>query len=80
MKLPIPKCIYDYNQHMGGVDVADQLRSYYTNLHRSYRTWWPLFVYTLELAVCNCYLIARAHNRHSGSQCDFRINLVNQLV
>ena len=31
--MPIPLYIDDCNQHMGGVDVADQLRSYYkTNL------------------------------------------------
>ena len=28
-KMPIPLCIEDYNQPMGGVDIADQLRSYY---------------------------------------------------
>jgi len=28
--LSIPKMIDDYNHHMGGVDIADQLRSYYS--------------------------------------------------
>ena len=27
--LPIPKIIDDYNHHMGGVDIADQLCNYY---------------------------------------------------
>ena len=28
--LSIPTCIDDYNQFMGGIDIADQYRSYYT--------------------------------------------------
>jgi hypothetical protein len=28
-EMPIPVCVDDYNHHMGGVDQADQLRSYY---------------------------------------------------
>ena len=28
-EMPISICIEDYNQHIGGVGVADQLRSYY---------------------------------------------------
>ena len=27
--MPIPCFIEDYNHHMGGGDIADQLRSYY---------------------------------------------------
>ena len=29
MTVPIPACISLYNMYMGGVDTADQLRSYY---------------------------------------------------
>ena len=28
-EMPIPLCIEDYNQHMGGADIADELRTYY---------------------------------------------------
>ena len=27
-EMPIPLCIEDNNRHMGGVNIADQLRSY----------------------------------------------------
>ena len=40
--LEIPAFIDDYNHYMGGVDQADQLRSYYTTLRRHNKTWKPL--------------------------------------
>ena len=35
--LPIPEFIDDYNYHMGSVDIADLLRSYYTTQQRCHR-------------------------------------------
>ena len=40
--LEIPAFIDDYNHYMGGMDQADQLRSYYTILRRHNKTWKPL--------------------------------------
>jgi hypothetical protein len=53
----IPACIYDYNQHMGGVDVADQLRCYYETHLTSRRTWYPLFFWALDTGIINAFLI-----------------------
>ena len=36
--MPIPYCIDDYDHHMGGVDIADQLGSYYDTQFASFRT------------------------------------------
>ena len=41
-EVPIPLCIEDYNQHMGGADIADQLRSYYDTQLTLFHTWWPM--------------------------------------
>ena len=38
-EMPIPLYIEDYSQHMGGVDIADQLRSYYDTQLTLFRTW-----------------------------------------
>jgi hypothetical protein len=35
-ELPIPIFIDDYNHYMGGVDIADQLRSYYSTQRTSF--------------------------------------------
>ncbi|KAF2801251.1 uncharacterized protein BDZ99DRAFT_349403, partial [Mytilinidion resinicola] len=54
-ELDIPDFIEEYNLFMCGVDVADQLRSYY-NTERTYRkTWKPLFSFLLDTVVGNCY-------------------------
>lgn len=41
--LAILTLIDDYNHYMGGVDIGDQLRAYYTTQLRSRRNWLPLF-------------------------------------
>ncbi|KAG9070704.1 hypothetical protein KI688_008243 [Linnemannia hyalina] len=55
--LPIPKIIDDYNHHMNGVDIADQLRSYYSTQLRTYRAWAPIFFWLLDTTIINAYLI-----------------------
>ena len=41
--LPISKIIDNYNHNMGGVDVADQLRIYYSTQLTISQTWMPYF-------------------------------------
>jgi len=42
-ELRIPCFIDDYNQHMGGVDLANQFRESYETHRATLRNWWPLF-------------------------------------
>ena len=39
-EMPIPLCIDDYNQHIGGVNIADQLRGYRINSDASSAPYW----------------------------------------
>jgi Transposase IS4 len=58
--LAIPRLIDEYNHHMGGVDIANQLReSYSTHNRRQKRYWKPLFLWLLDLAITNSYLISQ---------------------
>jgi len=57
--LLIPSLIDDYNQYMGGVDIADQLRSYYTTHLRGRRNWLPLFYWLLDTTPVNSYIFYR---------------------
>jgi len=85
--LPIPEFIDDYNYHMGSVNIADQLRSYYSTQQRCRRNWLPLFYWLLDTSLVNAYRIQRTINSHSGSprklqseHFHFRSEVVDQLI
>ena len=58
-EMPIHLCIEDYNRHMGGVDIADQLRSYYDTQLTSFCTWWPMLCWAYDTMITNAYVIFR---------------------
>jgi hypothetical protein len=80
-ELPIPTCIHNYNQFMGGVDIADQYRSYYTTQLVQRRNWLPIFFWILDTALVNSFIIYRDFlNLNTESGCpitykDFNIKL-----
>jgi hypothetical protein len=53
--LLIPCFIDDYNQHMGGVDLANQFRELYETHRPTCRNWWPLFYWLIDIACVNSY-------------------------
>jgi len=82
-KLPIPSFINDYNYHMGSVDIADQLRSYYSTQQRASRNWYPLFYWLLDTSIVNAYRLLRTLYPHQKSQTKhylFRERLANKLI
>lgn len=81
-ELPMPRAIDDYNQHMGGVDIADQLRQYYTVQMRSLRNWYPLFLWLLDSSIINAYILRCLHTtiKNKDSHRLFRMNLYDQLL
>jgi len=65
-ELAIPRLIDAYNHHMGGVDIANQLRANYsTHTRRQKRHWKALFLWLLDLAITNAYLLSP---RETGSR------------
>jgi len=62
----------------GGVDIADQLRSYYHTQLAGRRLWLPLFFWLLDTAIVNSYIIYRMYNP-SASQEQFRIDMSKAL-
>jgi hypothetical protein len=78
-KLLIPKIIDDYNHHMNGVDVADQLRSYYNTQQTVRRNWMPLFFWLLDTVIINSYRITRTLGS-TYAQKEFRHELIWDLI
>lgn len=80
--IAIPRAVNDYNCHMGGVDIADQLRQYYTVQMRTSRTWIPLFLWLLDTSIINAFIIWKLHHRVTSrrAHADFRLMLVTGLL
>jgi len=55
--LPISEFIDNYSYNIGGVDIVDQLRSYYSTLKPSHPNWLPLFYWLLDTLLVNPYRI-----------------------
>ena len=56
--LAIPQFIDMYNHFIGGVDQADQLRSYYSTQHRHNKNWKALWHFLLVTTMTNYFKIA----------------------
>ncbi len=81
----------DYNAHMGGVDLADQHKSYYS-VGRKARRWWKYIMwYIFTLSIKNAHLVRQASNITGLSAADrskhlkqthkqFRRDLVELLI
>ena len=74
-----------YNRGMDGVDLNDQLKSYYPS-GRSGKKWWrKVLWYLLDVTICNSFLVEKlsphsAFHRTRHTQLQFRIQLAKQLI
>ena len=66
---------------MGGVDIADQLRSYYNTQLTSFRTWWPMLFWALDTMLTNAYLIySDIEGTPNISHKEFRLQCTWELI
>lgn len=64
---------------MGSVDIADQLRSYFSTQRVTQRNWQPFFYWLLDTAIINSYRLARTNGSHI-SHTNFWSSLVTGLL
>lgn len=64
----IPMCVANYNANIGGVDLNDQLHTYYSVGRKSMKWWRCCFWYLLEVALVNAYVVYISMPRPEGTK------------
>ena len=89
LQLNQPKCIQDYNAHMGGVDVFDQHVAAYRSLRKTNKYWRTIALDFLDAVAVNSYILftlsrkadpERFKRPRQYDASDFRQNLICQLA
>ena len=77
-----PQCIVEYNRHMGGVDLSDQMISYYSFSHRTVKWWKRVFFHLIDTTIVNAYILYSQSTQSSRklTHVNFRIELAKGLL
>ena len=85
-----PTSVKLYNQYMGGVDLADQLRNTYTCSRKSAHKWYMrLFWFFLETSIINAFILMQESPNHAAARNktqkklahkEFRLQLARDLI
>ncbi|XP_015189652.1 PREDICTED: piggyBac transposable element-derived protein 4-like [Polistes dominula] len=67
-----PGCIFDYNQHMKGVDRADQYLSYYPIFRKTLKWFKKVALYLFNCGLLNAFKVYRHMNESCGKTREFR--------
>ena len=85
-----PESVKLYNQYMGGVDLADQLRNAYSCSRKSAHKWYMcLFWFFLETSIINAFILMQESPNHTPARNrtqrklahrEFRLQLAKELI
>ena len=71
-----------YTAQMGGVDRADQLRSFYFSGWQSRKWYRYIFWFLFNLSICNSFVLANVYRgrQRKRTMLEFRLKLAKQLI
>lgn len=79
-----PESFKLYNQYMGGVDLADQKRKYYSISRKSMKWWYYLFWFLIDTTIVNSFIVMTVTHfpqpQRPQTLRDFKMKLIEQLV
>ena len=80
-----PRQAISYNSFMGGVDLSDQLRSYFTCQRKAEKWWKQLLFFLLDIAAVNAWVIYQEsrdipNNEKMTRHGHFQMRLAEQLI
>ena len=79
-QVDVPQVVSDYQKHMKGVDLCDQLVSYYMAPHKSLKWWRRLFFYFTQVSMINAHILAKADNTECIPLLRFIEEVANGLI
>lgn len=75
---PLP--IVEYNKYMGGIDLQDQMMSYYPYLKKTLFWYKKLGVHILQLLLFNSYVIFCKYSGRKMAFYDYRLAVIEDLL
>jgi hypothetical protein len=64
VQVPAPSIVRLYNDHMNGVDTADQIRTQLPTYRQSKKWWLYMFWFLFDLAIANAFIVMRESPTH----------------
>lgn len=81
LEIKCPMAVKLYNQYMGGVDLADNLRKTYSCSRKGIKWYFRIFYYLLDTAVVNAFILYKETKRRPDmTQKEFRLILADEMI
>lgn len=75
-----PECIYEYIKKMGGVDLGDQMMTYYSFLRKSQKWSRKLLIHMINMLLMNAFILNSKFGCRKLSHEDYRDEIVRFLL
>jgi hypothetical protein len=75
-----PECVVEYNSHMSGIDLSDQMLSYYSAPRKTIRWYRKIFFRLLDVCIWDSCYIYNNKNPKKLTHLKFRDQIIRNLI